>query len=176
MAGPRDALLKQLGAPYFPLDVPNIKAKLEERVIAPYEAVPLDGMTMVAMRLRHPQQSLGYVAVFDDGTRAAFVWDHEYGDREIDDTLEQMVRGADVLVMDATYTVPEYDSGRKGWGHCTNVYAATLAARAGVGKLVLTHHDPRHTDGDIDEMVWEAQKIFRNTTGAREGVVMSVRR
>jgi len=52
----------------------------------------------------------------------------------------------------------------------------SLALDAGVGKLVLFHHDPGHDDAMIDRMVEQARSLVRKNgqsliiEGAREGV------
>ena len=60
--------------------------------------------------------------------------------------------GADVVLHDAQYTQKEYLKGRKGWGHTSMEWAINAAARSGVKKLVLIHHDPERTDDQLDEL------------------------
>jgi ribonuclease BN (tRNA processing enzyme) len=79
--------------------------------------------------------------------------------------LRELAQGVDVLICDAQYTQQEYES-RRGWGHSTNLQAAALAREAGVGRLVMTHHDPLHDDVFIDEMVDEARQVFPRTDAA----------
>ena len=57
-----------------------------------------------------------------------------------------------------------------GWGHGTWAACARLAAMAGVGKLILTHHNCRRTDAQIDRLVRQAQRIFPATCAARSGM------
>jgi ribonuclease BN (tRNA processing enzyme) len=54
--------------------------------------------------------------------------------------LERHAAGADLLLCEATYVEPGPDLER--YGHMTGERAADLAARAGVGRLVLTHVMP----------------------------------
>ena len=72
-----------------------------------------------------------------------------------------------MLIYDAQYTPEEYrgDDGRSrvGWGHSTYVAGAELARAAGVGQLVLFHHDPQRTDAGVAE-------IERARAGALPGV------
>jgi ribonuclease BN (tRNA processing enzyme) len=84
-----------------------------------------------------------------------------------------VARGADVLIYDAQYTPEEYKT-RVGWGHSTWLEAARCAAAAQVKQLVLFHHDPGHTDDDMQHIVEQAQKHFPNTSLALEGRSIAV--
>lgn len=85
-------------------------------------------------------------------------------------------QGADVLIHDAQYTRAEYESQRRGWGHCAMEDAIDIGLRAGVKRLVLSHHDPTSTD----PFLAAAEKRFQDQvagTGmklcfAREGLVI----
>ncbi len=57
----------------------------------------------------------------------------------------------DVLIHDSQYTAAEFPE-RHDWGHSAIDYAVGLAQAAGVGRLVLFHHDPRRTDDELDEI------------------------
>jgi len=55
------------------------------------------------------------------------------------------------------YTPAELEAHR-GWGHSTFEEAVTLAAEAGVRRLVLFHHEPEHDDRAMDQLVAAAQR------------------
>jgi ribonuclease Z len=81
------------------------------------------------------------------------------GDAESTEDLEQFVRDADVLVIEATFL--ERDSSiARAYGHLTAAESAGLAATSGVGLLVLNHISGRYSD---DEILSEATKIFPNS-------------
>jgi ribonuclease BN (tRNA processing enzyme) len=48
-----------------------------------------------------------------------------------------------------------------------------MAQRAGVGQLVLTHHDPDHNDAFLDAVLACARQEFASTLAAAEGLVLS---
>jgi len=89
------------------------------------------------------------------------------------------VRGATVLVHDATYTTDEYEKHR-GWGHSTYEDAVTLALDAGVDRLVLFHHRPERTDDEVDQCVAVCRALVERrggrleVTAAAEGMTLSV--
>jgi ribonuclease BN (tRNA processing enzyme) len=62
-----------------------------------------------------------------------------------------LAREADLLIHDAQYTQEEYPS-HVGWGHSSIEDAIRFGALARVRQLVLFHHDPQHTDDDLDRI------------------------
>jgi phosphoribosyl 1,2-cyclic phosphodiesterase/CheY-like chemotaxis protein len=74
-----------------------------------------------------------------------------------EEELEAFVRNADVLMMDSQYTAEEYPT-KVGWGHSCFEDTVALAAKAGVRRLYLFHHDPRRTDEDLSRIVGQARE------------------
>ncbi|HEX6333521.1 MAG TPA: MBL fold metallo-hydrolase [Flavisolibacter sp.] len=60
-----------------------------------------------------------------------------------------LASGADVLMHDAQYTAEEYPL-REGWGHTSMEDAIRYASLNDVNHLLLTHHDPMHSDAELD--------------------------
>src|SRR4029078_417747 len=75
-----------------------------------------------------------------------------------------IARRADVLVHDCQYTVPEYEQ-RVGWGHSSTTDVVRFAERAEARRLVLFHHDPLHSDADLEGMLVDARDV-----GGAEGI------
>jgi ribonuclease Z len=78
--------------------------------------------------------------------------------------LVEVARGADALVIEATYLEVEAEMARD-FGHLTAAQAARLARAADVKQLILTHLSRRYRERDVLE---EAQRIFPNTAVARD--------
>ena len=72
--------------------------------------------------------------------------------------LEQAAQGADLLLCDATYALPEQQEQAAQWGHSTFGQSAALAAKAGVKRLWLVHYSPMITDPE--QQLAQAQSIF----------------
>ena len=72
--------------------------------------------------------------------------------------LEQAAQGADLLICDATYALPEQEAQAAQWGHSTFGQSAALAAKAGVKRLWLVHYSPMITDPE--EELAQAQSLF----------------
>jgi ribonuclease BN (tRNA processing enzyme) len=62
---------------------------------------------------------------------------------------------------------------KRDWGHSTVDFTVDLAVRAGVGHLVLFHHDPSHDDEALDAMLERAVTLAAPhdlvVSSAREG-------
>lgn len=94
------------------------------------------------------------------------------GDTGRIDNLVEVCRGADTLVIEATYLQEEVEMARE-FAHLTATDAATLAKEAGVGQLILTHLSRRYRERDVHK---EAETIFPNTRVARDFDAYQVKR
>lgn len=56
---------------------------------------------------------------------------------------------ADLLIHDSQYTLEEYPE-KIGWGHSSIEQAIRFGEIAEAKKLLLFHHDPNHTDSQLD--------------------------
>lgn len=115
-----------------------------------------EAVTLADGRVVRPDDVLGPAL---PGTKYVHI-----GDVGRTDNLVEVVRGADALVMEATYTEEEADMAVD-FGHMTAARAATLARDADVKHLILTHLSRRYAERDIRT---EARAIFPNTFVARD--------
>ena len=72
-----------------------------------------------------------------------------------------IAHGADVLLHDAQYGDDEYRR-HVGWGHSRIGDVVEFARKADVDRLVLFHHDPYHTDDELEALVGDARRIWGN--------------
>ncbi len=101
------------------------------------------------------------------GTRLVHV-----GDVGRVDGLVDVCRGADLLVIEATYLEPEADMALD-FAHLTARQAAELAREADVAQLILTHISRRYRERDV---LAEAQAVFPATRIARDFDHFQIRR
>jgi ribonuclease BN (tRNA processing enzyme) len=82
-----------------------------------------------------------------------------------------LARDVDLLVHDAQYTREEFTV-KRDFGHSAIDYAVTFARIAGVGRLLLFHHDPVRTDDQLDAIVAAYRKAPVRVDAAAEGMVI----
>lgn len=85
--------------------------------------------------------------------------------------LKEQVKGVTVLYHESTYTAEQEDRA-KIYYHCTARQAATIAAGAGVGTLLLGHYSARYNDEQV--LLEEAKAVFPNSILTQEGMVFDV--
>jgi phosphoribosyl 1,2-cyclic phosphodiesterase len=173
-AGPmpiREVLAHQMCAPVFPVPFMDVAARFHTRELSSGDSVAVGGARVTAAKLNHPGGVLGY-RIEHGGRTVVYATDTEHFACP-DPAILGLARGADVLIYDAQYTPEEYrgEAGpsKAGWGHSTFEVGRALAREAGVGTLVLFHHDPRRTDAAVAEIVDRARPLFSRTVAAREG-------
>ena len=66
-----------------------------------------------------------------------------------------------MLFHDAQYFDDEYLS-HVGWGHSAVSHTLALARRADVRQLVLFHHDPAHSDADLERLLAIARDLWQD--------------
>src|SRR6266498_163113 len=168
----RDVLAGQMHYTYFPVPLGDLRADIEFTELEEGEISICDALVRTHY-LNHTAVCMGY-RVEADGVSLAYVTDHEpYGlligsagmqepgvDRGLrggfihggDRRLIEFVRGVDLLIQDTQYTPDEYAQ-RRGWGHGSTDYVSDVAVEAGVRRVALFHHEPTHTDDELDRMV-----------------------
>jgi ribonuclease BN (tRNA processing enzyme) len=171
----------------FPVSFEELSARIDFSEIAE-EQRSGNGYVVTAFAVQHPGGALGYRFSGGKETDRSFVYisDNELASHETyrsgagwRDRLVEFVRGAALLVHDATYTSEEYERHR-GWGHSTYEDAVTLALDAGVEKLVLFHHRPERTDEEVDRCLEAARALVASRGGtmqvaaAAEGMTLTV--
>jgi ribonuclease BN (tRNA processing enzyme) len=103
------------------------------------ERVALDSVTVRVAPMAHNVESLAYRVTTTDGRAVVYS-----GDTDFNEDLISLSEGADVLICESA-TPDEL----KVKGHLTPSLAGTIATRAGVGRLVLTHLYPECDGVDI---------------------------
>lgn len=194
----QETLTNALLTPFFPVDLEEMAAEVpinnflddEILVFSPGSREP-NRVNIVRSRpiltpehvvirnkrgYSHPGQ-VRYYRVEHMGKSVVYATDTE-GYIGGDVNLATFAAGADILIHDAQYRESEYLGSppptKQGYGHSTPAMAAAVAASAGVGRLVLFHHDPLHNDETVVEMEREAQRLFDRSIAAREGMQLDL--
>jgi ribonuclease Z len=126
----------------------------------------VDGLpiTLSDGRVIKPEMVLGD---FKPGTRLVHI-----GDVGETDSLVEICRSADTLVIESTYLEQEAEMAHQ-FSHLTARQAAGFAIKAGVRQLVLTHISRRYREKEVQQ---EAQELFPNVVVARDFDVVISRR
>ncbi len=175
----------QMRSPYYPVPMHAMAATIRFVPLGDGERFALPGATVEAGRVNHPGNTLAYRLTADNKVLVYATDNEPFGSDPIShhlpqpSSLPQLARAADMLIQDAMYTPEEYPQ-HIGWGHSTYLDALHLAQEAEVKRLLLYHHDPDHSDEQIDGIVascraWIAQQGARFTCdGAAEGTNLSL--
>ena len=131
----------------------------------------INGMIVKVIKQKHPGDSYGY-RLEDNNKAVVICTDLEHGDVVLPEIID-FCKGADLLIHEAQYTDAEL-ANHKGWGHSSYEQAIEVAQRAGVGQLLITHHDPGHNDEFLRKMEKQCQERFPNCQLAREGMEIGV--
>lgn len=167
----RDVFLRLIEAPIFPVPLEAVGAQVSFEEFRAGDRLDLrEGVVIRTAPLNHPNGATGYRIEWD-GKSVCYVTDTEHVEGEIDANILALIEDTDIFIYDATYTAEEYPAFR-GWGHSTWEAGAALAERGRVGRYVIFHHAPEHTDDDMDRIAERAQKTFGSTVVAQEGLVL----
>ena len=167
---------EQMGPVVFPVMFDEVAASVEFCTIHEGKTYDL-GCKISTMSVRHPGGALA-LKLADGTNTAVYISDNELGpggdalpgaSSSWHGELVKFIRGAKVLIHDATYSAEEYTMHR-GWGHSIPEETVDLAIESGVDQLVLFHHKPDRTDDEVDESVARCTAILKKR-GARLSVV-----
>jgi phosphoribosyl 1,2-cyclic phosphodiesterase len=182
----------QMANAYFPVRFSDLGANIVSRSFAG-TSVKAGDVKVSCFGQKHPGGSTGF-RVEHDGKSVVFATDSELDQvlvdpsatkkqpdamRELPNELVEAISGADLLIADAQYTDQEYAT-KVGWGHPRATTVVDFAVQGQVRQLALTHHDPMHSDRDVDLMVLECQERAEShgaeleVFGAREGVTLKI--
>ena len=179
--GDTEAVLDRLmSPPHFPVKASELRGSWSFFALEPGETV-IEEFSVLALEIPHKGgRTFGY-RVSDGGGSVVYMSDHcptslgpgPAGLGAYHEAALTLVSGCDVLLHDAQYTDEELPA-KAHFGHSSCGYAVGLAEAAGVGRLLLFHHDPPRTDDQIDSIV----ACYRDATvlveGAAEGMVIDV--
>lgn len=162
----RSRISKYLSPPLFPVrvrDLPNVTF---------HDVTPstfhIGSLEIQADLITHPGSTLGY-RISEDGKTLAYLSDHEpaLGSGTVPSKSQwtsgySLAAGADVLIHDAQYNDEEY-ARRVGWGHTSIRQLAQFARMTEPRRLVTFHHDPAHSDRELDELHSELRALLNGT-------------
>jgi phosphoribosyl 1,2-cyclic phosphodiesterase len=182
VSGLRERIARSFSPPLFPIDLRDVPARVAYHDV-PSESWTIDGALITASLVVHPGPTVGY-RIESGSSTFVYIPDHEPAlAGAIDGKPREWISGAtlaedaDVLFHDAQYFEDEYEQ-RIGWGHSSVADAVAFWQAVEAQRLLLFHHEPLHSDGQLDRLEAHARSLAgSNGTGptlAREGMVVEL--
>jgi phosphoribosyl 1,2-cyclic phosphodiesterase/CheY-like chemotaxis protein len=156
-------LASVMGGKFFPVSIEAFRAlvrynSLQEQV----DPIDVFGVSISMLEALHPGTTLAYKLEFD-GRSVVYCPDNELVPATCFPALDgealrmaEFARGASVFIHDCQFTRPVYEQ-RKGWGHSCGECLAAVVAHARPQRTLLFHHDPDHSDAQVEEIHGEFQ-------------------
>jgi phosphoribosyl 1,2-cyclic phosphodiesterase len=162
------AFADQMAPAYFPVRLSHMPAEMEFIERNPDETFEVGAMRITPHLLMHTITTFGY-RIDEGSSRFTFATDNEFAmfAQQPNGSLRDLTawcRDSGLLVHDAQYSPVEYKS-HVGFGHSTYDDALSLAEMAGVNELAFFHHDPGHSDADVDALIEQARSSHRGGGG-----------
>jgi phosphoribosyl 1,2-cyclic phosphodiesterase len=179
----RERLMRYLSPPLFPVSLRELPCMITLHEV-PCGDVDIGEFRVSSALVCHPGPTVGYRITDGEGSVLTYLPDHEpaLGAKAFPSLPLAWTSGGvlaantDLLIHDSQYSAEEYTS-HIGWGHSSFNHALAFATLSEAKHLVPFHHDPGHTDVDIDRMMKEAMAdaspAFRVTT-ALEGASFQI--
>lgn len=174
----RDRISRYISAPLSPVEVRELPCDVSFRH-CPETEWEIGPAQIRAASVAHRGPTLGY-RIDDAGSSLAYIPDHEPALGADIDTLEDewisglgLANDASLLIHDGQYLDDEYPD-HLGWGHSSLSHAVSFARRAGAKRTLLFHHDPMHTDAQLDELARDARERWREAGGDPDRIELAM--
>ncbi len=160
----KEGMSQYFSPPLFPVHLDEVPAKLVFHDV-PQTTWEIGTVTVRAQPVNHPGPTVGY-RLEDEGKALTYISDHEpalgLDLRAVSPDWVSgyaLAYGADLLFHDSQYTEDEYLH-RVGWGHSSIADMVTFALITKVGHLLMFHHDPLHSDEQLEVMLARARELW----------------
>jgi phosphoribosyl 1,2-cyclic phosphodiesterase len=158
---------RYLSPPLFPIHLSDVPADPIFHDV-PDDAWKVGPAVVTARPVSHRGPTVGF-RIEEDGQTLAYIPDHEPALGVDLRTVEPewisghaVADGVDLLFHDSQYTEDEYPR-RIGWGHSSTAHVVAFAAVCAVRQLVMFHHDPTHTDDQLEEILVRAKELWEGS-------------
>lgn len=163
-----------LSPPLFPVHLQDIPSNPTFHDV-PDDEWKIGAARIMARPVSHRGPTVGY-RLQENGQSLAYIPDHEpalgLDLRSVEPEWvsgHALASGIDVLLHDAQYSEDEYPM-RVGWGHSSVAHTVDYALIHEVRQLVMFHHDPLHTDDQLEELLERARDLWE---GRGDGPILA---
>ncbi len=181
----------QMSSDYFPVRFSDLGARVLLGELS--NDLEVGGVRITFIRQWHPGSSLGFAFEYQ-GRKIVYATDNELdlalqNREEVEADLArprlapaeyvEFCRDADLLICDGQYLDDEYAQKRH-FGHPRVGTVVDLAVQARAKQLAITHHEPMHTDREVDAKIALCQQRALRyphapmVFGAREGFELKI--
>ena len=158
-----DRIARYISAPLSPVEMRELPCDVSFRA-APTVEWEIGPAKIQAASVTHRGPTLGY-RITEGDEALCYIPDHEPALGANLEELEPewisgfgLARDADLLIHDCQYTDLEYPD-HVGWGHSAMSASLCFARRVNAKRTLLFHHDPLHSDDQLDRMLIHAADI-----------------
>lgn len=152
-------LKRYLSPPLFPVRLNELPCKLVFHEV-PRGDADIGEFRVCSTLVCHPGPTVGYRITSPEGRVLTYLPDHEpaLGVLQFPALPRAWTSGgtlavdADLLIHDSQYSAAEYAC-HCGWGHSSIDQTLDFGTLTAVKQLVTFHHDPEHTDQDLDRLL-----------------------
>ena len=148
LADLHERLQYQQNEKFFPLPFDDMPATKKFHLVKPGQKINFENNIVIdGLPLKHPSGSFAY-RFTDQNRRFIFATDVEFSGEFLehdDEVTDSFFQNADLLVMDAQYTLDE-SMQKFDWGHTSLSMVVNCAVRWGVKNVMFTHHEPSYSD------------------------------
>lgn len=164
----KDHLSEQMRAPFFPAPLSSCTQKMYFHDISDSTSFSCGDIEICWRRMNHPGGSYSY-SFTENGHKFIYATDTELRKEDLAKDAPDIpfFKNAEVLVMDAQYTVDEAFV-KENWGHSSFNNTVDFSVARNVKNLYLFHHDPTYTDKKLDGILSSARWYVENIGKKRE--------
>ncbi len=158
----REMFTEILAYAYFPVRLEDIRARIEFHDLRDGQVMTIGDISVSTHYAFHPGPTLCFKIRVGNKT-FGYVTDNEvlmgyHGHPNAIEkqhhllkpylSLIEFLRGVDCLIHEAQYSPFEYQD-KVGWGHSSISNASVLVRHCEAKEWIVTHHDPKHTDQEL---------------------------
>lgn len=164
-------LAKQMSAPYFPVSFSASAPTIRFHLLKENTPRQIGNVKVTCVKMPHPGNSYAYLFE-ENGKKFVYATDVELTamDEKNKEKAENLFKNADMLVLDAQYTIEELYK-KPNWGHSSCCHDVDFARNCGVKNLYLFHHEPNYSDKEIFNITQTARWYAESENNSKKSKI-----
>jgi phosphoribosyl 1,2-cyclic phosphodiesterase len=156
------AFIDQQKSPFFPVPFQAMEAEIIFRVLRPDQPYKVAGLTVRCLRQNHPGDSYGYS--FTKGKKKIVYSTDSEHKRDAESPFYpylEFIKGADLLIFDAQYTLLDSIGVKENWGHSSNIVGVELAIDGRVKRFCMFHNEHTYHDAALNQFLEDTNAYLK---------------